>query len=382
LGLDGRALRTDGRRRAPAARNGSNIPHVRLLAACTSAEATACVATPNELQPRPGAKASGTSLLILRCLILAVLNVLQQGLACRVCLAAHEHASTSSRCCTRLHEPAAAEATAAQSQAQARRSASRRIWLVTWDSGFAEDASPARPSPLKSPPSPSSFRTPRLSHCPPTTPGRAMAIFRSTPERAFPSIERVMVSAGLAPPLPRVATLKVHAPGRWEPRAFRYHPYARAPLPTHYVDHQHNTDNVFAVCLPSAPITVHRSRGSPVVLGPAPVVPGDGNADSALGTSHCLVPARDSPLTRMYRMMWWRMWVRMWMWRGRRSLLGLRRPSSPPRRRRVGQSCVAGFRGWSLCVPAAAAHTSSPRSCRSSLSQDLAHAVIQRIRRA
>jgi hypothetical protein len=104
-----------------------------------------------------------------------------------------------------------------------------------------------------------------------TVPGSKLEMVapRRTPETLFPSIERVMISAGLAPPLPTVVTpTKSRFPSRWQPRTFRYHPYARTTLPDHYANYD-NTEDVFTVCSSRFHSMIHCSRALATVLGRA-----------------------------------------------------------------------------------------------------------------
>jgi hypothetical protein len=69
-----------------------------------------------------------------------------------------------------------------------------------------------------------------------------MVNVRRAPELLLPTIEGVMVRAGLAPPPPTIcpARAPVERSTRWK----RYHPYARATLPTRDMDDEYD---VFAV---------------------------------------------------------------------------------------------------------------------------------------
>jgi hypothetical protein len=109
--------------------------------------------------------------------------------------------------------------------------------------GFVEDAAHTGPWLLVSkarPPLSVCLRgvpiDPRLPAAP------TMVVVRRTPEVVLPTIASVMIRAGLAPPPPAVAPARapVERSTRWK----RYHPYARASLPTRDMDDEYD---VFAV---------------------------------------------------------------------------------------------------------------------------------------
>jgi hypothetical protein len=106
-----------------------------------------------------------------------------------------------------------------------------------------------------------------------------MVAVRRAPEVIMPTIAGVMIRAGLAPPPPAVAPARVpvERSTRWK----RYHPYARASLPTRDMDDEYDVFLVSSAALSCA--VVHRSRVySPAHVFP-PVVTVDGGTYRALG---------------------------------------------------------------------------------------------------
>jgi hypothetical protein len=113
-----------------------------------------------------------------------------------------------------------------------------------------------------------------------------MAILRRTPEPFYPTIQVVMVRAGLAPPPPRVSvpTTSTRAPSRWHTRPSRYHPYGHATLPARDMPDTDDGD-MFTVGLlvPQGGETAH---ADPAVLGRTSSIGGvGGGANRALGES-------------------------------------------------------------------------------------------------